>query len=604
MATIVYLDVEDEITTAAARIRRAGEPRVGVVVPFGSRLATSRINFRLLAREADEAGRQLDVIAPDASARALAASAGLDVFASVPEYEAALEQGGGAPPAPPEEPGAPSSSVRSPGGAAPGGVRNAGSAGGLRTGTPRAADASGPDGAISAPSRSAAASGHVVRDVPVERGSRRGLRLPVLAVVLLLAVVIGFGGAAAALTLPSAVITITPVMEAVAPVELTVRADPAAAGVDQANLVIPATTVEVPLSVQGTFQATGTNVTQTAAAGQVTFDSINTVNAMPIPQGTHVSTLGGVTFATTAAVVVPRATVSGTTITHGTVSVDVKAVSPGPSGNVAPNSIDQVPSSLAAQQISVYNSAATSGGQKTETPKIVASDVTAAADKLAKDLADQMTASVADPTLAPQGATLYPSTAQLGQPTYTPDTASLQGKVLKAGESTFILQAAARATVTAVNESPLRSMGEAAIGAAVASGYEIVPDSINVSVSHGTVNADGTVRYTVTASALEQRPLDAAALKAAVLGKSPIAAQAALSRYGTVDVSLSPFWVTSVPDNPDKVTVTIAAPERPTASPAPPSTAPPSPSAPASSEGPPLSAPVGSAPGASPVPSG
>ncbi len=91
MATIIYLDVEDEITSAATRIRNAPESRVGLVLPMGSRLATSRINFRLLAREAMVNGRRLDLIAPDASARALAASAGLPVFASVAEYEDALE---------------------------------------------------------------------------------------------------------------------------------------------------------------------------------------------------------------------------------------------------------------------------------------------------------------------------------------------------------------------------------------------------------------------------------------------------------------------------------------------------------------------------------
>ena len=91
MATIVYLDAEDEITSAASRIRAAADSRVGLVIPFGSRVATSRINFRLLAREAMSHGRRLDIVAPDASARALAASAGLPVFASVGEYEEALD---------------------------------------------------------------------------------------------------------------------------------------------------------------------------------------------------------------------------------------------------------------------------------------------------------------------------------------------------------------------------------------------------------------------------------------------------------------------------------------------------------------------------------
>ena len=59
-----------------------------VVLPYGSRVATSRINFRLLAREALTHDKRLSIVAGDAATRALAASAGLPVFASVAEYEA------------------------------------------------------------------------------------------------------------------------------------------------------------------------------------------------------------------------------------------------------------------------------------------------------------------------------------------------------------------------------------------------------------------------------------------------------------------------------------------------------------------------------------
>ena len=51
---VIYLDVDDEITSAAARIRAAEGTRVAVVLPHGSRVATSRINFRLLARDAHD----------------------------------------------------------------------------------------------------------------------------------------------------------------------------------------------------------------------------------------------------------------------------------------------------------------------------------------------------------------------------------------------------------------------------------------------------------------------------------------------------------------------------------------------------------------------
>src|ERR687888_15926 len=91
MAAILYLDVDDEITSAAARIRSTEERRVVLVVPGGSRLATSRINFRLLAREAQTRGRRMWIVAGDGATRALAASAGLPVYASVAEYEDAME---------------------------------------------------------------------------------------------------------------------------------------------------------------------------------------------------------------------------------------------------------------------------------------------------------------------------------------------------------------------------------------------------------------------------------------------------------------------------------------------------------------------------------
>ena len=81
--SIVYLDVDDEITSAANRIRHVTEMRVALVLPAGSRLATSRINFRLLAREAQTHAHDLFIVAPEAATRALAASAGLAVYATV-----------------------------------------------------------------------------------------------------------------------------------------------------------------------------------------------------------------------------------------------------------------------------------------------------------------------------------------------------------------------------------------------------------------------------------------------------------------------------------------------------------------------------------------
>jgi hypothetical protein len=89
---VLYLDIDDEITTAAARVRGAEGTRVAMVLPYGSRVATSRINFRLLARDATLNGKRLSIVSGDAATRALAASAGLPIFASVAEYESSIAE--------------------------------------------------------------------------------------------------------------------------------------------------------------------------------------------------------------------------------------------------------------------------------------------------------------------------------------------------------------------------------------------------------------------------------------------------------------------------------------------------------------------------------
>ena len=103
---VIYLDIDDEITSAAARIRTVEGRRVAVVLPHGSRVATSRINFRLLARDALTHEKRLSIIANDPATRALAASAGLPVFGSVGEYEGSQEAPSSPAPTPPDEVGA------------------------------------------------------------------------------------------------------------------------------------------------------------------------------------------------------------------------------------------------------------------------------------------------------------------------------------------------------------------------------------------------------------------------------------------------------------------------------------------------------------------
>ncbi|HUR16378.1 MAG TPA: hypothetical protein VMZ33_03765, partial [Candidatus Limnocylindrales bacterium] len=88
--SLLYLELDDEITGAIARLRAVTDGGAVMVVPAGSRIATSRINFKLLAKEA--ADRRLNVVAvsDEPSVRALAISAGLPAYDTVANGEHAL----------------------------------------------------------------------------------------------------------------------------------------------------------------------------------------------------------------------------------------------------------------------------------------------------------------------------------------------------------------------------------------------------------------------------------------------------------------------------------------------------------------------------------
>jgi hypothetical protein len=89
--TVCYLEIDDEITGAIARLRAVRDGQAVLVVPPGSRIATSRINFKLLVREATQRNLSLVAVSDEPSVRALAISAGLPAYDSIPAVEAALK---------------------------------------------------------------------------------------------------------------------------------------------------------------------------------------------------------------------------------------------------------------------------------------------------------------------------------------------------------------------------------------------------------------------------------------------------------------------------------------------------------------------------------
>ena len=578
---------------------------MALVVPYGSRIATSRMNFRLLSREALVSNRRLSIVSGDAASRALAASAGLPVFSSVGEYEGAA--GATATDGPP-------TSLRGGGGGveddAPGrtvAATLADSETVAGVGPPPDAGADGPRPPSGAPAerlRTAPAraipeptsgdatvamaipalagagadtAGGVVgrgrgRD-PVARRARGRparppgdgdegdaapwamplLRTPLLIGLAIVALAVVVGGVGAYLLLPSATIAMTPRREPIS-VELTVTADPDAKEVDAAAGTVPAVRLDVPVEAAQTFTTTGVHVEQAAATGTVTFSNYNFLQPNSVTAGSVVSTDSGIKFKTLATITVPEGTFVLPNVVPGKRSVKVQAVKTGPAGNVAANAIRDVPPGEDPDILKVTNEESTTGGVRTESPEVTQAEVDKAMATLRGQLQTAFDDAVAGGAGAPPGTTLFPKTAVLGEPTPSVDPSTLVGQAI----ASFDLSLTASGTVIAVDPSPIRSLAETQLDAKVGADHRLVDGSVNVSVGEGTVDESGTVTFDATAQGARVLVVDPNQLRGLVKGKTKAEAEAALAPFGDAHVDLWPSWVTRVTGVDARLSVTVA----------------------------------------------
>ena len=526
---IYYLDVDDEITSAAARIRDSSDSRIALVLSGGSRVATSRINFRLLAREAKRRGKRLAIIAADSTAQSVARSAELPVYASVGDYE--------------KSEAAMTSAMA---GHAPDAVSEALYELSLTVGPPGAVGPAGGSG------MARVGGGRPVNGAPRRRSMVPRALLTGFALLALVALAVaGF------FFIPSASVTLTLSQKSVGPITVNVTVDPKVAAVNDQAGTVPGVSKAFPVDASGTFDATGQTVVLTAATGTVTFTSINTVSDVPVIAGTRVSTSGGVVFTTTSTVDVPKATVSINFqhFTPGRADAPVQAAKSGTVGNVPAGSIVKVPSDLVPFQITVSNASPTNGGSRTVTPQILQSDVDGAMAGLQAQLGASFQSALQSPTAVPSGSTLFAGSAQLGGASCSPDAQSVVGGT----DPSFQLDCRATGTAIVADMSIVRNVAKGRIGAAISNGYSLVADS--VTASSGTpVVQNSMIVIPMTVQAAEVPVVNVDELKARIKGMSVDDARSLLSKYGQVDLSVSPSWDSTISSFDFRIDIQVIAP--------------------------------------------
>jgi baseplate J-like protein len=558
---VIYLQPEDEITGAVARLRAMPSGDVVMVVPAGSRVATSRINFRLLARESRVRGLRLAIVSDEPGVRALSTAAGVASHANVDAAEAAFARD----PAPVAAPvaAAPAGSSAAPAASAPATATAVSIAADAppddtKTQVLPAVVASRDGGPTGRPPR---VGGRLSVEPPlydmgdVSRRRRRSAArfvAPVIALVLLLTLV-GLGLYGAYLFVPTAAVSLEPRLIDVGPASTTVTANPQVAVVDAAAGLIPATQLQLALMSTNTFPATGTEVTTTAATGAVRFSSKNTVFEVPVPAGTVVSTANGIEFETTSSVTVPRANFDS----HqpGTAVSNVVARQAGDRGNVAANAIKKLPASLNSALVTVRNPEPTSGGARTESAVVSQADYDAAVAQLTAGLTPQLLVTLTDPNTTPHGLTIYPASAVIG-PAVVDQEASA---VVDTKADSFTLSVSANATVLAVNEEQVDQVAQTQLYALVPAGTTLLPATIKTTHAPGEVSGDSVV-YNASAAAKSWRSPNQDELLAQISGQNVTDARAIMEKYGTPDISIWPDFIDRLPEQ-NRIRLTIVPPQ-------------------------------------------
>lgn len=549
---VIYLDIDDEITSAASRIRSVEGRRVAVVLPHGSRVATSRINFRLLARDAITHEKRMSIVAGDGATRALAASAGLPVYASVQEYEAALAAEGSAAeleaavaPVVPVEPEAPSAMAS---GATTRTIRSDGPAR-ARPDAPRVP----PDGPTVGPDP--ARPGSTGKSGRSQTDARRGSRTPFIVGALALVLVTVVGGVGAYLLLPSAAVVVTPREAIVGPLSFRVDASTDVSEPDIAGGVVPASTIPLEVQASDTFEATGERIEETPATGLVRFDNLDPTTSNTIARGAIVSTNGGIRFRTDASITIPAATLVGLTIRPSSGRVTVTAVEPGPDGNVQPNAITTVPRGEEPLFLKVTNPDETTGGLRETFARVTQEDVDAARLALTATLESALQEQLADGDLAPPDVTVFPDTATMGDPVWAVDIESLVGQEVE----TFELGGTAVGSVLAVDTAPIEAIALARLQANVDAGSQLVAGSEEITVEPAVVEG-AAITFPVQVTAREVAVLDPDEIATRIRGLPLADAQAILDTYGTAEIEVWPDWVGTIPTLDGRLTVTVEGP--------------------------------------------
>ncbi len=572
---VIYIDIDDEITSIIDKLRSSESRIVALVLPKRATMLQSSVNMKLLKKAADDDKKRLVLITAESGLLPLAGLVGLHVaktLQSKPEVptNGALE--------------APSTEIETVEETIPeinpelSPTAAVGELAGLDMPEPKPVrkpelaprpiptprededDAIELDNAVEAVAADTAAADEL--DSPKKRGKKgqkdKNLKVPnfnkfrrrLLAGVLVLIVLIA-GWLVLSNVLSHATVTIATKTSSVN-ANLTLNLSTSASSVDPTTSTIPAYLQKTQKTLSQQVPTTGQQNQGNTASGNVTFTDQEcgpNITGYPsdLPAGTPVTT-NGLTFTTQQDTSFSQFKGSHNNCINFEANgpTPITAQNPGSNYNVS-NATFSVSGSP-----NITGTGTTTGGTDNIVQTVAQSDITNATQKLGNPNTGAIKSSL-ESALEQAGYYPLPATFASG----TPSTSS-SAQVGQQATTVTVTQTTTY-TMYGVHESDIRTLLDQNIQSQLTSGSQHIQNDGLSSATYSAASQSGSgSQVTMQTTAVIGPDIKVSTVKSLVAGKKSGDIQSVLGAYpGVVNVTVkySPFWVSTVPKNPSKITV-------------------------------------------------
>jgi len=560
----IYVDVDDEITGIIDKIQAAKGKVIALVLPKRAPVLQSIVNMKLLKRTAETADKNLVLVTTETGLLPLAGAVGLHV-ASTPTSKPSV-------PSAPRLPGNEVEDAEEPLKIVDGNAAEEGddfdastvaskSIGELATAGAAQADEDDIDESIdmaddadeSIPTTDSKSAPKPKKDkklkVPNFDSFRKKIALGVAGlVVLVVAWIYAF------MILPKAAIAIHTDSSTVT-TNLNLTLDTTAKALDTGNNIVPATQQSQQKTATQQVAASGQQNNGAKATGTVTITNCTPDNSeLVLPAGSTV-TANSHTYVLQSGVdllfsgVHSHSSCQSTGVTSKT--VNITAIKGGADYNTSDSNATF--SSSAGNNAQIIGGA--SGGTDNITKIVAQSDIDSATSKITATSSDDVKTQLIT-TIQSKGLLPVPASFQAGTPQVTTSA--------KAGDTADNVTVTAVTTYTmlAVQKSDIQKLVDANVSSQIDKGKQVILDDGVANATFTEANPPGATSAIVAmeAKSVAGPELNLTTLKKQLVGKKAGDVKNYLKQtpgVTNVDVKYSPFWVSVVPKNASKTTITI-----------------------------------------------